>query len=476
MIGLDRPVQLTFDKRCVIDSCGVLACLLPLLNPDPVAALREEKSMTIRPAPSVAQRVSGPLIDVGPRVVEQFALAVERLSLALVLAVFGAMLLAPLAVAQPAALVFVDPVRKQPLDQTVPVIGRLVACRAGVVAARVSGPITEMAVDVGDRVAEGQVLAAIMQDRYAADLDLRAARVVEAKATVEAMMAQTSLRRQELVRLERLRRSPAFNEGQFEDKRQEVAIAESDLARARAALTSAEAELRLAHISLDDTKVRAPYAGVVSRRFTEIGAHVEAGSDVVALVDDRCVEIEADVPASRIGGLKPETRVAFTLTDTERTRPSSGDSSGYATVRAVVPEENPMTRTRLARFAPERVEMPNLAAGQSVVLQIPLGSARTIVTVHKDAVLSRRTGRVVFVATDGKAQPRQVQLGVAAGDRFEVLDGLETGDLAVIRGNERLRPGQDVRIGGPGGAPATDTDRAPDRSGSSRQSAARAAG
>ena len=55
---------------------------------------------------------------------------------------------------------------------------------------------------------------------------------------------------------------------------------------------------------------------------------------------------------------------------------------------------------------------------------------------------------LVFVARDGKAERRPVRLGRASGARFEVLDGLAAGDLAIVRGNERLRPGQPVLVPG----------------------------
>jgi multidrug efflux pump subunit AcrA (membrane-fusion protein) len=64
--------------------------------------------------------------------------------------------------------------------------------------------------------------------------------------------------------------------------------------------------------------------------------------------------------------------------------------------------------------------------------------------MHKDALVQARGGWTVFVAEDGKAQPRAVNIGVALGDQYEVLSGLAPGDQVVVRGNERLRPGQDI--------------------------------
>ncbi len=66
--------------------------------------------------------------------------------------------------------------------------------------------------------------------------------------------------------------------------------------------------------------------------------------------------------------------------------------------------------------------------------------------MHKDAILQRGGGPVVYVIQDNQAHRRPVKLGQAFGSRFEVREGLRPGDLVVVRGNERLRPGQRVRV------------------------------
>jgi len=75
---------------------------------------------------------------------------------------------------------------------------------------------------------------------------------------------------------------------------------------------------------------------------------------------------------------------------------------------------------------------------------VPVSAPRDVLSVPKDALVQGRGGWTVFVAADGKAQPRNVQIGVALGNRYEVTQGLSEGDLVVVRGNERLRPGQDI--------------------------------
>lgn len=358
-----------------------------------------------------------------------------------VVVVFLAAGLAPAAAQKKqATLVAVDAVLSEPLSQTVPVIGRLVARRTGVIAARTGGAVDEVHVDVGDRVKKDQVVATLVKNALQWERNLRAAEVAQAQAAVKTAGARIDLLRQVLKRLDRLRKSAAFSQARRDDKRLEVATAESLAGEAAAALKRAHAYLRLAEIDLYNADIRSPYAGVVTRRHTESGAFVKAGDPVVMLIDDSTLEIEADVPAKRIGGLLPGTKVSYRFT--------SGPSLP-ATVRAVVPEENTLTRTRTVRFTANfNNGVSNLAASQSVTLLLPAGAKRTVVTVHKDAVLNRKGRSLVFVVEDGVARMRPVTLAEAVGIRFEVVSGLKQGDLVVVRGNERLRPGQKVRHSG----------------------------
>jgi hypothetical protein len=96
-----------------------------------------------------------------------------------------------------------------------------------------------------------------------------------------------------------------------------------------------------------------------------------------------------------------------------------------------------------------------LAAGQSVTILAPMGGPREALSVSKDALVQQAGGWIVFVAEDGKAAPRPVTVGAAIGGRFEIEGGLSAGDLVVVRGNERLRPGQPIQYDDPAAAVAS---------------------
>ncbi len=342
--------------------------------------------------------------------------------------------------AQRPSPVRVDKVVVEPLAETAPVFGRLVSRMRGSVAAQTVGAVTEMRVQVGDRVAKGDVLAVLDIEKLTSERDARAATADAVAARALAAGARLERVEQEIARYEKLRRSAAFSKARLQDKEQERAWLRSELDAARAQLVQARAGLALAEMDLARGTVRAPYDGVVTALHTEIGSYLKEGGAVVALVNDRKLEIEADVPAARIAALMPGAEVVVLLPDGTKHR---------ARVRAVVPDENAMTRTRLVRFTPDfgRTAVP-LAANAAATVVVPVGSAAPALTVHKDAIVRQGQQALVFVANNGKADRRRVRLGRASGTRFEVLDGLAEGDLAIVRGNERLRPGQPVLVPG----------------------------
>lgn len=365
--------------------------------------------------------------------------------------VFLAILVADMAIAQDRpALVQVDEVRTEPLDQTRSVLGRIVTKQQGQVAARVGGRVAMVAVDVGDRVELGAPIVELDAEPVQYSLDLANAEYETAVADQATADAEIALLESELARLARLKQSAAFSKAQLEDKTRQITVAKQRMSAATARLGQYQAKQRASAKDLDDMVIKAPYAGVVSRRLVSPGAYVRQGDPVIALIDDQSLEVEADVPVDQLTALTPGASLEVII----------GGKRYNATVRAVIPEENPLTRTRAVRLTPDFGDQAtSMAVAQSVTLKVPVGLSRDVMTVNKDGVIQRPNGAIVFLVRDLAATPQPVQLGAAVGGRFEVLGGLEEGDLVVIRGNERLRPGQAVTYPG---APEASKDSAPE--------------
>lgn len=341
--------------------------------------------------------------------------------------------------AQPAELVQVERVKEEPLRQTVPVIGRLVSLRSGNIAARIAGPVEEITVEVGDRVRKDQVIATLDAEVLTADQRLAQSELEEAKAEFSTWTAEAEQARTELKRQAGLRKSVAFSQAKFEDAQKKMAVAAARVQRAEANIQIKRAAVERKTLDVNYAQIRAPYDGVVVRRHTEVGAYVDRGDPLVRLVGDRLLEVEAEVPYKRLTGLPIGRMVNITLDDGSRHK---------AKVRSILPSENPLTRTRTVRFEPDFAKTASaLAESQSVTVAVPIGVERRVLTVHKDAILKRPHGDIVFVIADGTAMARPVRLGAEIGSSIEVLSGLKAGEQVVVRGNERLNPGAKVRVG-----------------------------
>ena len=335
-----------------------------------------------------------------------------------------------------ATSVGVASVEARTLAETVPVFAEIATSRDGAVASRVAGNVQEVHVLAGARVAKGDLLVELDQDLLSIRAAQSEAQLAEAVARITTARVRVDRTSKTLARIEALRSSSSFSEGRFDEAQSDMLEARSQLVEAQAREKSSEAQVAETRYQLERSQITAPFAGVVIEVNTIPGAFIQAGSPVVRLLDIDALEVIAGIPARYVTFLEPGQKMqASTETGVELT----------LELRAILPVEDPSIRTRDVRFnAPGLSEIANVAVGQSLSVRVPVGDAREVISVPKDALVQARGGWTVFVAAEGKAQPRAVTLGVALGDQYEVLSGLQTGDLVVVRGNERLRPGQDI--------------------------------
>ena len=366
--------------------------------------------------------------------------------------------------------VVVETIEMRSFTETAPVLGEFVASTSSVVASRIPGLIVEVSVQVGDRVKAGDLLVRLDTELLGIELQAAEAARNEASAGLTVAEADLALAQQAFERIERLKTSPAFSKGQFNDLGQQLQRAQGQIAQAQARIRSADVSIARSRYNLQNAEIRAPFSGTILERQAQPGEYITTGSAAVSLLDGANLEIVADVPAAYVAGLAQGREVAVRL---------AGGGEYQALVRAVLPRETVSTRTRPVRLlAPFTALDPTgsgvpFAEGQSVTVLVPVSEEKSVLTVPKDALVQGRGGWIVFIAEDGKAQPRPVQIGEAVAGRFEVLGGLQEGQQVVVRGNERLQPGQAIMTGPPesgqqgggqegGGAPAAPEETASD--------------
>lgn len=340
---------------------------------------------------------------------------------------------AALAQGRPSA-VQTDTVEMREMTETITVFGQLVAVRESEVATRVAGVVREIPVQVGSVLKAGERLAQMDTARLEIELASAEAQLAIAQAGLLVAEAQTDRALKSFERAQELTANNSISGAQFDERASTFAEAQGGLAQARARIAAAENAVALAEYNLANATVRAPFDGVVLDVVAQPGQFAGAGSLIATLLDTATMEVEANVPARYTHTLSPG-RSVMGVTDA---------GAGFEmALRSVLPTEFSETRTRPVRFSLATVD-PSFAIGQTVTLEVPIAETRDVLVVSKDALVQARDGWTAFVNDDGAAAPRTVQIGAAIGETFEVLSGLALGDEVVVRGNERLRPGQQI--------------------------------
>jgi RND family efflux transporter MFP subunit len=320
------------------------------------------------------------------------------------------------------------------MSETSRVFGQVIAERESAVAARVSGIASEIPVRAGDTVSRGDLLAQLDTELLQIEVDRAQTELMIAEAGVQVAEARLDRALKSFDRAENLRASANISDSTLEDRASTLAEARGLRQEAEARIGAARNAIDRARYDFRNATVLAPFDGVVLEVSTEVGQYVTAGSRVVTLLDVGQLEVQANVPAALIDALRPDAPVEG--------HTGTGITLGLE-LRAILPTEFAATHTRPVLF--ELAEASgDVAVGQSVTLDVPVSAPRDVLVVPKDALVQSRDGWSVFVNDDGTAMPRTIEIGDAIGGSFEVLTGLQPGDEVVVRGNERLRPGQSI--------------------------------
>lgn len=287
------------------------------------------------------------------------------------------------------------------------------------VAAEVEGQL-ELVADVGTVVAQGDEVAHIE------DTQIRL-RVEELRAQVLSEDARLKFLQSEEKRLSRLATANNAAQSALEQIQRDKLIAESDLRIARTRLAQERDRL-------NRTSIKAPFDGVVVERMSRVGERVGVGMQVVRMLDPNSLEVVARPPLEYMAYMQPGMDVTV--------RSRLGDAS--ALVRTVVAVGDENTHVFEVRLDLNDVSWP---AGQTVRVDVPMATPKEVLAVPRDALVLRRDGITVFkVNAEGMAERVGVVTGVGDGSMIEITGDIAPGDQVVVRGNERLRPGQPVMV------------------------------
>jgi len=309
------------------------------------------------------------------------------------------------------------------ITEEITLAGTTRAIRDSLIASEVDGRVLERRIERGDFIKKGEPLFILDQVRLKRALAGAQAQLKE----VEARLARA--KRAE-GRATELHDSQILSSSLYDD-----AISERLAQEGRKEQVTSQ--IRSIQDDIERSVIRAPFAGVVTELHTEVGQWLRQGEAIARLADFSTIEITVDLPERYYaqvvkGAQAPATLGAFP------------DLTLEGKVFAVVPQVESAART-----FPVLVRAKNpkgaIAAGMLAQVRLSLGRSSQVLQVPRDALVVGQSGSVVYKVEGDAATPVPVKSGRASGTLVEVSGvGLKEGDRVVVRGNERLMPGQKI--------------------------------
>ncbi len=349
---------------------------------------------------------------------------------------------------EPPAVSIVSAARREFVDRLF-VSGTLVAREEAQVAARIDGlAIVELDAEDGDRVKEGQVLArldrtqldALMAENDAATKRADAA-IDQAGSLIVQSQAQVQFSNADFERAHKLE-AGVMAASTVEQREMAMKTAQAQLAAAQNALgvseadrKSRDAERQELQVRIGRTEVKAPVAGIVSRRSAKLGASAStSGEPLFRIIEDGAIDLEADVPEQTLARLGVGMPAELKLPGVE--------GAVLGRVRLVNQEVDKASRTGKVRIALEDVSHAHIGAFASGQVEL---ARRDGVGVPATALERDGDEARLDVVRDGKVEVRRVKAGVTDGSWVEIQAGVADGESVIARAAAFLRAGDRVR-------------------------------
>jgi len=344
---------------------------------------------------------------------------------------------------------------RQPLAIERTLTGTVEAVESVTLTSRVLGQIRQMTVQEGDRVAAGQVIAAIdvsdlraQRNQAQATVTLAQANAQNAQAQLNQARAQRLEAKAELadaeldrtrmamlqaegaiaqVQLDRANTRVAIAQARIEQAQASIHQAEAAIAQAQAQVKQAQAEVSQNVANLDYGTVRAPFAGVVTRKYVAVGAMAGPGQALVTLDSRDRLRFSVEVPESLIAQIQPGQSFSVFLDALNR--------SLAGRVSQIIPTADPISRNFTVKLdlATDPAAIPGMFGRLKLTERGSSESRdRTVLTLPTSALVRQFGVTGVYIVAAGKAQFHPVAIGTEQGETVAVFSGVEARDRVIL--------------------------------------------
>jgi membrane fusion protein (multidrug efflux system) len=278
------------------------------------------------------------------------------------------------------------------------------------VLAEAEGRVTRLKVEEGDRVGRGSLLATLLRDE---------AEMAHNKAELKAANAEMAYDRAASMVAEDL-------------------ISREDYDRIAMDHRIAQQELAEAAWRLEKTEIRAPFAGRITRRSTTLGQHIRPGDELFVVTDFNPLIARIYLPEKDVLALREGREVRITLKADEAV-------AFTGRIRQISPVVD--TSTGTVKITVEAIEPPTeVRPGGFVTIGITRETHDDALMLPREAVIRELQQAHVFVAEEGLAEKRVVELGLEEGERLEILAGLAGDERVIVAGQGGLKDGSKIKV------------------------------
>jgi RND family efflux transporter MFP subunit len=312
--------------------------------------------------------------------------------------------------------------QKTQMPDWLEVVGTVQASQTSQVASQMTGTIIQINAQEGDRVQSGQTLAVIDDSQPRAAVEQALAAANAAKNEVSAANSGLALAEATLKRYQRLYEKQSVSPQEFDEIRARYQSAEAQRDMAQAGQSEAGAALAQARTSLGYTRIRAPFAGVITQKKADVGMFASPGMPIFTIEDTRYYRLEATVDESDIGIVRLGQAVPVVLD-------ALGHSELSGRVVQIIPAADPVSRSFVVKIELPRHE--RVRSGLFGRARLPRGE-RAALLIPQNATAERGQLHGVYViGPNGIAGLRYITLGETIGQNVEVLSGLQEGERMI---------------------------------------------
>lgn len=333
--------------------------------------------------------------------------------------------------------------------------GYIVARRRATVSSKITGKVVKVMLEEGQRVEAGQVIALLDDANWRAARAQSKAQLEQAQATVESARTAFEDAKPIFERSEKQKAAAVISAQSFDESRAQFNVAHNNLLIAESGLDSARAGVEVAQRNLDDTVIRAPFAGVVTEKAAQPGemvSPISAGggftrTGIGTIVDMNSLEVEVDVSENFINRVRPEQPVTIKLN-------AYPDWNIPGSVIAIIPTADRAKATVKVRIAIDQKDpriIPEMGARVAFLseTQPEAGADHGVmrgVIIPDGAILSSAAANIVYLVHDSTVERRAVRLGGKTSSGQIVIAGLEAGNTVALGNLSKLSDGAHVRI------------------------------